>query len=107
MMTTKAFKDWGHKEKLEYFESEIYEDLKEAFKRGDKKYRGADYFADDDIMNRTNEQDIAHVGKCHVGVRLAEAEDLANSGQWSKSLDKITSAIGYLIILHSRINRRY
>lgn len=76
-----------------------------VFTRG-QKYHGNQHSNAPRILKRKADEDIRHVRECHVDVRLREAEDAADGGDTSLALTKIESAIGYLVILHSRINRR-
>jgi len=89
---------------MNHIESSILPGLSNAFRRGADKYRGHKHAWDGaEFEGRTTEEDIRHVSSCHVGVRLAEAEDLASQGRYSESLQKIESAIGYACALHLRI----
>lgn len=94
----------NYKDKLDYFNIVMLPDLEEAFKRGDEKYVGN--FSDNakHIFNREVDEDIRHVRELHVDVRLREAEELADNFDFDGALDKIVSAVGYLVILHKRIN---
>jgi len=91
---------------LNHFIDWIKLPLVEAFIRGAKAYTGAAHWSGDSQAKRTAEEDIRHVLNCHVSVRLREAEDLASTGNRSKALSKIVSAIGYLVVLHRRVNLR-
>lgn len=92
----------NYKDKLDYLEIVLWPELTEAFKRGDKKYVGALHSHDERIINRSIDEDIRHIRELHVDVRLREAEELADNGDNEAALDKIVSAIGYLVILHMR-----
>jgi len=92
--------------KMKYLNDTILPKLQEAFERGDKKYTGMQHYASNKIMMKDGPSDINHVRRCHVGVRLLEAEDLAESQEYNNALEKIVSAIGYLIILYIRISER-
>ena len=94
--------NWLHK--MQYVDTVIRSGLEEAFQRGDKKYHGMDH--DPDIMAREAHSDIEHIKKFHCDVRLLEAEHAAEEEDYEKALEKIESAIGYLVILHYRINRK-
>ena len=91
-------------DKMHYVETVIESGLKEAFQRGDRKYQGMDH--DPDIMTREAHEDIHHIRTYHSGVRLLEAEHAAEEEDYEKALEKIESAIGYLVILHYRVNRK-
>lgn len=90
--------------KIHYFDRYIREKLIEAFRRGDKKYDGVQHSHDPRILARSAVEDINHVRNLHVEVRLREAEEAADNGFLEKALRKIESAIGFMIILHMRIN---
>ena len=92
----------NYEDKLDYLEIVLWPELETAFKRGDKKYVGVLHSHDKRILNRSIEDDIRHVKDLHVDVRLKEAEELADNGDGEAALDKIVSAIGYLVILHMR-----
>lgn len=92
--------------KMNYFRKAVTPGIREAFERGDKKYTGARHFATESHLKRTAEEDIRHVECCHISVRLREAEDLASTGNLEEALKKIESAVGYLVILHMRVNRK-
>lgn len=97
----------NYQTKLNYFKLVLWSKLEEAFKRGDEKYVGALHSHDERILNRSADEDIRHVRELHVDVRLREAEELADNSDFQGTLDKIVSAIGYLVILHMRINIRF
>ena len=92
--------------KIKYVEEEILPELLEAFRRGDKKYYGIRHWNSELHMQRSSEEDIRHVRELHTDVRLREAEDAITTGDIELAKEKIVSAIGYLCILHARINER-
>ena len=94
----------NYQTKLNYFKLVLWPELEAAFKRGDEKYVGAFHSHNERILNRSVDEDIRHVRELHVDVRLREAEELADNGDGKAALDKIVSAIGYLVILHMRTN---
>lgn len=96
----------NYETKMDYLEKVINPGLAEAFKRGDKKYTGKQHYLHPRIISRHPSEDIRHVRDCHAGVRLREAEDAADGEDLGLALEKIESAIGFLIILHMRINDR-
>ena len=67
---------------------------------------GAKHHSNPEFMERTAEEDINHVRKFHAEVRLREAEHFASEGDYEMALEKLESAIGYLVILHYRVNER-
>lgn len=94
-----------YKEKMQYLQEVIEPMLEEAFKRGDQKYTGMNHNDNPDFYNRGPAKDIDHVRTFHVDVRLKEAEHAAIEGNdIETALEKIESAIGYLTILHYRVN---
>ena len=92
--------------KMEYVGEVIIPALAKAFERGDKKYTGKQHYLHPRIISRHPSEDVRHVRDCHVGVRLREAEDAADGEDLNLSLEKIESAIGFLVILHMRVNDR-
>lgn len=96
----------NYNDKLIYINDVIIPKLSEAFQRGDKKYVGHLHSHDPRILNRTVQEDIEHVKRCHIDVRLGEAEGAADDDDLNLCLSKIESAIGYLTILHMRINNK-
>jgi hypothetical protein len=96
----------NHVAKMVYFDRYIKENLDLAFQRGDSKYKGMQHSHDPRILNRTAVEDINHIRTLHVDVRLREAEESADNGLLESALAKIESAIGYLIILHMRVNAK-
>lgn len=95
-----------YKEKMSYLEIVVEPGLEEAFKRGDEKFHGLQHHAHPRILDRRPDEDIRHVRELHVDVRLREAEDAADGEDLDKALEKIESAMGYLILLHYRINAK-
>lgn len=93
-----------YKEKMQYFQEVIEPMLEDAFKRGDRKYHGMQHNDHHRLYDRKPDEDIRHVRELHVDVRLREAEDAADGGDITDALSKIESAIGYLTILHYRVN---
>jgi hypothetical protein len=93
-------------DKLKYLDTVVLLDLEEAFKRGDKKYKGKKHSHAEHVLKREIDEDIRHVRELHVDVRLREAEECASNDDFSGALNKIISAIGYLIILHMRITEK-
>lgn len=91
-----------YKVKMKYIDGVILPNLEHAFQRGDEKYHGIQHSHSPRITGRSAANDINHVRELHVGVRLREAEDLADGEELGRSLNKIESAIGYLVILHMR-----
>jgi hypothetical protein len=91
---------------MEYLIHVIEPGLEEAFKRGDKKYHGTQHSHHPRILQRPADEDIHHVRELHVDVRLREAVDAADGDNFEGALAKIESAIGYLVILHNRINTK-
>lgn len=94
-----------YKEKMMYLEDVIWPGLEDAFRRGDEKYTGMSH--NPNIVGRKADEDVRHIREIHVDVRLREAEDAADLGDLEKTLEKIESAIGYLVILHHRINAKW
>lgn len=92
------------KDKMHYVETVIESGLKEAFQRGDEKYQGMDH--DPEILDRDAYQDISHIRRLHCDLRLLQAEHAAEDEDYYGALEKIESAIGYLVILHYRVNRK-
>lgn len=93
-----------YKEKMEYLQNVIGPMLEEAFKRGERVYTGVQHFDHPRILARRPDEDIKHVRDLHVDVRLREAEDMADGQDLGGALRKIESAMGYLTILHWRVN---
>lgn len=91
---------------MDYVDIVLWPQLEEAFKRGDKKYVGSLHSHDERVLSRSIVGDIRHIRELHVDVRLREAEELADNGDFSGAMDKIVSAIGYLVILHMRTNEK-
>ena len=89
---------------MNYLDIVLWPQLETAFKRGDTKYTGDMASYADRYINRTIEEDVRHIRELHVDVRLREAEEMANNEDYREAMDKIVSAIGYLIILHMRTN---
>jgi len=106
-------------EKMAYLLTKVVPGLRIAFERGGAKYTGSNAFdkqkrcsISSSFIEKTNVQDINHVSRCHVEVRLREAEEAADNATETldtsqDSLEKIESAIGYLVLLHARITERY
>ena len=95
----------NYKDKMEYVRNVILPKLEEAFQRGDAKYVGKYHHTAPTVVERTPAQDVDHIRRCHVDVRLLEAEDAASvDGNCDTVLRKIESAIGYLVLLHARRN---
>lgn len=94
------------KTKMGYLDKVIRPGLVEAFKRGDEKYTGKQHYLHPRIISRHPSDDIRHVRECHVDVRLREAEDSADGEDINRALEKVESAIGYLIILHMRLHNK-
>jgi len=92
--------------KMDYIEKVILPKLRKAFERGDGKYKGMQHYASNKIMTKSIVEDISHVRRCHVDVRLLEAEDNADGCDYDPALEKIVSAIGYLVILYMRVKER-
>jgi hypothetical protein len=93
-----------YKDKMAYLNDVLSGELEAAFKRGDKNYTGKYHSHTERVLQREAVEDIRHIRELHVDVRLREAEELADNDDIDLALDKITSAIGYLIILHMRLN---
>jgi len=93
-----------YKDKMNYVDIVLWPQLESAFKRGDSKYTGVMHSNSERYVSRTIEEDIRHIRELHVDVRLREAEEAANNEDNKEALDKIISAIGYLVILHMRTN---
>lgn len=87
--------------KIAYLDRIVRPELEAAFKRADHKYDGMEH--NPTVKNRKSVDDIRHIHDCHVSVRLREAEDFADLGDTENALNKIESAIGYLVILHRRV----
>ena len=102
----KNFYQWTVKDKMDYVMKKILPGLRKAFSRGQKEYKGAEHFGSAKHLARSPEEDIRHVARCHVGVRLLDAEDKASVGDYGAALEKIESATGYLAILHARISQK-
>jgi len=99
-------------EKMAYLLTKVVPGLRIAFERGGAKYTGSNAFDNYRFIEKTNVQDINHVSRCHVEVRLREAEEAADNATETldtsqDSLEKIESAIGYLVLLHARITERH
>jgi len=92
----------NYKVKTEYLKDEVLPKVEQAFIRGDAKYHGQQHSHCPRIMKRSADMDIRHIRDCHCNTRLLEAEDLADGGDLKAALEKIESAIGYLVILHMR-----
>lgn len=97
----------NYEDKMMYLEEVVAPALEEAFKRGDEKFHGLQHHAHPRILERSADEDIRHVRELHVDVRLREAEDAADGEELDKALAKIESAIGYLTILHYRVNAKF
>lgn len=95
------------KDKLKYLQETLIPKLSDAFQHGDRKYFGSQHSHDPRILNRSAQEDIEHIHRCHVDVRLGEAEGAADDNDLELALSKIESTIGYLIILHMRLNDKY
>jgi hypothetical protein len=95
-----------YREKTEYFTKAIEPKLEEAFKRGDRKYHGMQHNDHHRLYDRRPTEDIRHIRELHVDVRLREAEDSADGGDVKEAMSKVESAIGYLTILHYRLNHQ-
>jgi hypothetical protein len=93
-------------QKMEHFDG-LRPAMEATFKRGDGKYVGKQHSHCPRIVARRADEDIRHVRECHVNVRLAEAEDCADGGDNETALRKIESAIGYLTILHMRVQDKW
>jgi len=93
-----------YKDKMNYIDIVLWPQLEGAFKRGDGKYVGTFHSHSDKVLSRTIQEDIRHIRELHADVRLREAEEAADNGDYQTALDKIVSAIGYLVILHMRSN---
>ena len=96
----------NYKDKMDYLVQVIEPNLEDAFKRGDRKFHGLQHSHHPRILKRSADKDIQHVRELHVDVRLREAEDAADGADLEGALGKIESAIGYLVILHNRINKK-
>ena len=97
-------------ELTEYLHTHVVPKVAAALRDGEDRHTGENYWNDQHVWKRTRAQDIDHVRRCHVDVRLLEAEDVAEQGDWyplaAEMLHKIESAIGYLVILHKRLQMR-
>jgi len=93
-----------YKDKMNYLDIVVWPQIEAAFKRGDNKYTGDMASHADRYLKRSIEEDIRHIRELHVDVRLREAEEMANNEDYQEAMDKIVSAIGYLVILHMRTN---
>ncbi len=89
---------------IQYLDDEILPGLRVAFARGEATYVGKENWQDHHCTDRTASEDIHHVRELHVEVRIREAEELADNGKLQEARKKIESAIGYLVILHRRLD---
>ncbi len=90
----------------EYFRHCIYEDLEAAFERGEANYTGKLSWEDHHCTTRTAAEDVHHVRECHIEVRVREAEEFADCGDLAAAQKKLVSAIGYLSVLHRRLQMK-
>jgi hypothetical protein len=89
----------------DYFHKFIKPEVERIFQVGTKKY-GAAYKSKRVTKGRTAVEDVHHIRELHVDVRLREAEESLDNGDLQRALEKIESAIGYLVILHMRTRER-
>lgn len=95
-----------YKEKMQYLQTVIEPMLEDAFKRGDEKYTGMQHNDNPNFYRRSAKRDVKHVREMHVEVRLREAQHAAEENDIETALAKIESAMGYLTILHYRVNQK-
>jgi len=99
-----GIEDWEGK--ISYLDKFVRPELERAFKRGDNKHKGKNHHTAPRIMARRPDEDIRHIRDLHVLVRLLEAEEAADNEDIQTALEKIESAIGYLVILHMRTREK-
>jgi hypothetical protein len=93
---------------LDYLETVIGVGLEEAFDRGISK--NPDHTVDSNFgylfLDKFPNDIVRHIRELHVDIRLREAEHAAENNDSGQALEKIESAIGYLIILHYTLNAK-
>lgn len=91
---------------VEHLKAVVVPAIEAALERGERKYTGKSHWQHQMHIERANEEDIRHVTRCHVEVRLREAEDAATVDDPETALSKVESAMGYLLVLHRRMSMR-
>ena len=89
---------------VSYLDKFVRPELARAFKRGEKTYISEHKHSK--TQARRPDEDIRHTRELHVDVRLREAEEAADNEDIQTALEKIESAIGYLVVLHMQTRQK-